>query len=168
MVEFVLIAPFLFFIFFGIIQLAYMAYVSLAVQRAALAVARSTSLSNPYNVLSFKTQMVVSLLPIASLNRQTLFTILDSECDVKLSDDQKTVTARVRYPMPVWVPLVGKAFGETLAPAHDYNDTPEGKAVKAIFQMLNKTPPDLSFGGAQVPVIWINYEESTFNEGYGY
>src|SRR5579871_4302 len=165
-VEFVLIAPLLFFIFFAIIQISYMAYVSFAVQRAALAVARTASLSGLDNQALFQTQLAVSLMPIANLNRKTLLTVLASDCKVSVSPDGQKITAQVRYPMPIWVPLADKVLGETLVPTADYNSTAAGQAIKAIFKMLNLNPsPDLSFSGVHLPVCWISYQATTFNEG---
>jgi hypothetical protein len=165
-VEFLLIAPILFLIFFAIVQLAYMAYVSFAVQRAALAVARTASLSGPNNSAAFKTQLIVSLLPIVQLNQKTLLTVLSSDCETTVSPDYQQITTLVRYPMPVWVPLVGNVFGEPVDSSTDYNQTPEGQTVKEIFQLLDKTPPNLSFQGVRMPVVWISYEATTFNEAY--
>lgn len=163
-VEFVLVVPLLFLIFFAIIQLSYMAYASLAVQRAALAVARNASLGGTDKPEAFKTQLAVSLLPIANLNRKTLLTVLASDCRVAPSADNRRMTALVRYPMPIWVPLVGSIFGRTLIPGVNYNGTPAGEAIQALFRISGKVPPDLSFKGAHLPVVWINYQATTFNE----
>ncbi len=165
-VEFVLIAPLLFLIFFGIIQLSYMAYVSLAVQRAALAVARNASLSGRDNSLAFKTQLVISLFPITNLSSKTLSTILASDYKITFSSDYQEITAQVRYPMPIWVPLVQNFLGEDLASPGDTDQTSEGEAIIAVYRFLGKTPPDLSFQGLHQPVVWLNYQVTTFNEGY--
>jgi hypothetical protein len=165
-VEFALIAPLLFFIFFALIQVAYMSYVSLAVQRAALAIARTASLGSKDDSTAFKTQLVISLLPVANLSPKTLLTILASDYKVIPSSDNRQVTAIVRYPMPIWVPLVRTVFGKSLIPSVDYNATPEGLAIKNVFQLLGKQPPDLSFEGVHFPVFWMTYKETTFNEAY--
>lgn len=165
-VEFCLIAPFLFFIFFAIIQLAYMSYVSFAVQRAALAVARDASLGGIDQTTAFKTKAALSLMPISNLSRKTLLTVLASQCSVAVSSDQKQIIAKVRYPMPIWVPLVGKVFGQTLIPSVNYNNNPAGDAIRNLFLILGKTPPDLSFQGVHLPVVWVTYQESTFNEAF--
>jgi Flp pilus assembly protein TadG len=167
-VEFVLIVPLLFFIFFAIIQMAYMSYVSLAVQRAALAIARTASIGGKNNSAAFKIQLVISLLPIANLNPQILFTILSSSYKITTSSDQTHIMAQVSYPMPIWVPLVGNVFGDQLQSSVNYNDTPDGQAVKTELQLLNLNPPDLSFQGVRLPVHWITYEATTFNEAYGH
>lgn len=166
-VEFALIVPLLFFIFFAIIQMAYMAYVSFAVQRAALALARTASLEGKNNLVAFKTQLVISLLPIANLNPQILLTILSSSYNITTSSDQTNITTQVSYPMPIWVPLVGKVFGDQLESSTNYNNTPDGQAIKTTLKLLNLNPPDLSFQGVHFPVHWITYEATTFNEAYG-
>ncbi len=164
--EFVLVAPFLFLFFFCVLQMAYMGFVSFAVQRAALAIARKASLGSTENSTAFKSQLALSLLPIASLNQKTLLTILETNYQITQSTDQKQVSAKVRYPMPIWIPLVRNIFGETLTPSANYNDSPEGKAIKMVFSLLKKPEPDLSFHGLSLPVRWIVFEETTFNESY--
>lgn len=166
--EFVLAAPFLFLFFFCVIQAAYTGYVALAVQRAALAVARNAALSPAESSLDFKTQLALSLLPIVSLNSKTLITVFEAQYQTALSQDQKQVIARVRYPMPIWIPFLRNLFGEPLIPSFDYNDSTEGRAVRNLFSLLNKPPPDLSFEGARLPVRWIVFEETTFNESFGH
>ncbi len=165
--EFVLIAPLIFFIFFATIQVSYMAYASFAVQRSALAIARMASLGGISNSTVFKTQLAIALLPISNLSQKALFTILASDCKVNESTNKQTINVQVRYPMPIWVPWVGKVFGQTLVPAADYNNSPAGQAIKDIFNMLRMPVPDLSFNGVRLPVYWIHFEATTFNEAYG-
>ncbi len=165
-VELAVIAPFLFFFFFAVIQVSYISYVSLAVQRAALAIARTASVGGKNNSTAFKIQLAISLLPLISLNQKTLLTILSSNFEIITSWDNTNVTARVSYPMPIWVPLVGNVFCNQLVPSVNYNNTSEGQAVKTALQLLNLNPPDLSFQGVQLPVRWITYEATTFNEAY--
>lgn len=167
-VEFVLAAPLLFLIFFAIIQLAYTAYVSLAVQRAALAVARNASLSGQNYSMAFKTQLILSLLPLANLSPKTLSTILESEYKVTFSSDYQQVTAQVRYPMPIWVPLVQNFLGEDLATSNDGSQTQETEAVKSVFNLLGRPAPDLPPQSAHQPVVWVHYQVTTFNEGYSH
>jgi hypothetical protein len=164
--EFVLIAPFLFLTFFCIIQFSYLAYVSLAVQRAALAIARKASLSGVSDQTAFKAHLAISLLPIANLSQKTLLTILETKFHAFKSQDGKQMVARVSYPMPIWVPLARNVFGTDLIASSDYNESPEGQAIKSVFALMGKPEPNLSFQGEHFPVRWITYEESTFNEGY--
>ncbi len=166
-VEFLLVAPLLFLIFFTVAQLSYTAYASFAVQRAALAVARMASLGGIGNSTVFKTQLAISLLPISNLNQKALLTILASDCKVNESTNKQKINVQVRYPMPIWIPLVGKVFGETLISSVNYNNSPAGQAIKDIFSMLRMPVPDLSFNGVRLPVYWIHFEATTFNEAYG-
>src|SRR5579863_6687134 len=89
--EFVLIAPLLFLIFFCVIQFSYFAYVSLAVQRAALAIARKASLSGVADQTAFKAHLAISLLPLANLNQKTLLTILEAKFQAFPSQDKKQI-----------------------------------------------------------------------------
>jgi len=165
-VEFVLIAPILFLFIFGILQLTYMAYVSFAIQKAALAIARTASLGSNNDKASFKTQLAISLLPEVNLSQKTLLTILASECEITTSSDKQRVTAQVHYPMPIWVPLAKNMFGSPLIASVNYNNTSEGKTIKNMFQIFGVKMPDLSFKGVQLAVVWMTYEATTFNESY--
>ena len=165
-VEFSLIAPFLFLFFFCVIQTAYTAYVSLAVQRAALAVARKASLSPGENSAAFKTQLTLSLLPLVRLNSKTLPTILEAQYLVTVSKDNKKVTAQVRYPMPIWIPIVRNLFGETLTFSPASAGSPEGLAVQNLISLLNHSNLNLSLQSVRLPVRWITFEETTYNESY--
>ena len=165
-VEFVLIAPLLFLLFFCVIQMAYTSYVALAVQRAALAVARTASLQGETDSLAFKTELAWSLMPIAGLSEKTLSTIFASKVSASLSPDGKLVTVRVEYPMPIWVPGIRQVFGQPLVPPPLPTGSPEAVAIRGIFSLLGIPAPDLSFTGLNLPVRWITFEESTFNEGF--
>lgn len=164
--EFVLIVPFLFLIFFSIIQLAYMAYVSLAVQRSAFAIARKASFLKRDEISNaFKSQLALSLLPIANLSSKTLLTILETKCDVSFPENEGPVTATIHYPMPIWVPLARNLFGEDLVPSTDYRNSPEGQAIQTVFSLLNIPQPDFSLAGVRFPVFWITYQATTYYEG---
>jgi hypothetical protein len=113
--EFMLIAPLLFLIFFAILQLAYMGLSTLAVQRAAMAIAREAALSADPTVSSLGnwrivTQQLLAFHPLLSLRRrETLLAVAGTRIDIDV--EGRMVRATVRYPMPVWVPLVGPLFG---------------------------------------------------------
>jgi len=59
-----LVAPVLFFIFFGIIQLFYTAYVSFAIQRATHSIAQQAAASPNPSSFDPKFQMIEALLPL--------------------------------------------------------------------------------------------------------
>ena len=163
-VEFVLIAPWLFLFFFCVIQTAYMAFVALAVQRSALAIARAVSLGSPENSKSLKAELAVSLLPISNLSRKTLLTVLETRISSRRSPDHR-ITVQVEYPMPVWVPFIRNIFGQPLIPSKDYQGTPEALAIDSVFRLMNISPPDFSFTGLSFPVRWITFQESVHDEG---
>jgi hypothetical protein len=161
-VEFVLIAPLLFFIFFAIIQMAYMAYASLAVQRATLTIVKEAARSRGILPYDPEFQLLYSLAPLGALNKETLVTVLATECSVQFN--QAKVHVQVRYPMPIWVPMIGKVFGQPLSPASASN-IPILKMAGAIFKMLGKSPPELSFSGAKpFYVRWITFSADTIDE----
>lgn len=149
-VEFALLSPLLFVIFFGIIQLAYSVYVAFAVQRAAYAIAREAAAStdpisfNPYF------QLVYCLAPLGQLNSSTLATALATKCDISVEDE--TVKVRLLYPMPIWVPMIDKLFGEKLQ-LNPSNLGAADSSLKSAFQIIGKTPPELSLQGLTLPYV---------------
>jgi hypothetical protein len=166
-VEFVLIAPLLFFVFFGIIQLAYMGFVSFAVQRAAMSVAREASLTGNRNTTDFYSKLIFALAPLGSLNRATFASIAACRCQIIESSDKKILTARLLYPMPIWVPLVGRVLGEPIIPA--LQGLPDGITgnLRRIAALFGVSLPSLSFDGIRLPYFrWMVFETSVYNEGY--
>lgn len=158
-VEFVLVVPLIFFIFFGIIQIAYMAYASLAVQRATLSIAKSSARSQIYDP---HFQLFYSLVPLEALNKSTLATVLSTQCTIQ-SDGSK-IHVEVKYPMPIWVPLVGRWMGEPL-PSSQFTGILGLDMVEKIFLFCGKTPPDLSFLGFTPPYVhWVTFTADTTDE----
>jgi hypothetical protein len=166
-IEFALIVPLLFLIFFAVIQMAYMGYVALAVQRAALAAAQERSLTGPWGGTDINFKLAYALSPLASFNQATLACVSQSQYSCSISPDQKKVTIQVRYPMPIWVPLADRIFGQPLASSVDSNSTEMGLAIKEAFKLSGKPEPDLSFQADRFPhVFWITFESGTYNEGF--
>jgi hypothetical protein len=166
-VEFVLIAPLLFFVFFAIIQLAYMGFVSFAVQRAAIAVARESSLTGNRGQADFYPKLIFALAPLGSLNRTTFACIAASRCQISESNDKKMVVARLHYPMPIWVPLVGRIFGEKIIPSGQIIPTGIAKDLEIAASLFGVSIPHLSFDGVHLPYFrWMIFEASVYNEGY--
>jgi hypothetical protein len=167
-VEFVFAAPPIFFIFFALIQFSYMAFASLAVQKAAMAVARSASLSidRESDQSFYKTQLALSLEPLSRLSNRALLTVLASRITVTVSPDRQWVTAHVHYPMPIWVPMVGPVFGKSLESSASDDSSPGAQAVRTAFQRLGLSSPNLGSHGRHLWVCWIDYAGTVFNEGY--
>lgn len=166
-VEFLLIAPWLFLLFFAIMQTAYIAFVSLALQRAALAVAHEASLTGSRDPKDLQDQVLLSLAPLPSLHRATLMGILACECSVRTSADGRSVTARIHYPMPLWVPLAGPLFGERLSAALLSRDrsgpTPQ---LRRFLILLGLSLPELTGSASRLPYIhWMDFTATDFNEG---
>jgi len=158
--EWALIAPLLFLIFFGIIQIAYLGYASLAVQRATLSIAKSAARSQIFYDPHF--QLFYSLAPLEALNKSTLATVLSTQCSIETIGPN--VHVEVRYPMPIWVPLIGRFIGEPLSPSL-FTNIPGLDLVGKIFQFLGKTPPDLSFLGFRPPyVYWLTFTADARDE----
>ena len=159
-VELVLIAPLLFFIFFGIIQIAYLAYASLAVQRATISIADSAARTR--SIYDPRFQLFYSLIPLEALSKSTLATVLSTQCAIQSSGPK--IHVEVKYPMPIWVPLVGRFIGEPLSPSQFMNN-PGLDLVEKIFRFCGKTPPDLSFLGFTPPYVhWITFTADATDE----
>ncbi len=166
-VEFSLIAPLLFFIFFGVIQVAYMAFVALAVQRAALAIAREASLTGDRTIKEFRSKLVYSLAPLSSLSPKTMASVAACQCVCQESYDKKKIFVQIRYPMPIWVPLVGRLFGEELVPNFDSNFSRGGVDIQRAARIFGIPIPDFSSKQPRLPFYcWINFNASTYNEGF--
>ena len=164
--EFALIAPVLFLVFFAVLQTAYTAFTALAVQRAALAVAQNASQS-PNGLPSkslVEARLIYALYPLSRLNRTTLACAFASQTQIK--NEGQRVTVQIRYPMPIWVPGVGRLFGEPLIPSFDYTQTALGRQVQGLLAVFGVRLPDLSFEGLRFPYArWMTFQASTFNEG---
>jgi hypothetical protein len=166
-VEFVLIAPLLFLVFFGIIQLAYMGFVSFAVQRASIAIAHEASLTGNRNSTDFYSKLIFALAPLGSLNRASFVCIAASRCQITESSDKKMVTARLHFPMPIWVPLVGRIFGEEIIPSFQIIPNNVAKNIECAASLFGISTPSLSFDGVHLPYFrWMIFEASVYNEGY--
>lgn len=161
-VEFALIAPFLFFIFFAIIQLAYTGYVSFAVQRAALSIARDAARSDDPDLHEPHFQLFYSLGPLLTLNKTTLATALAADCSINTIGDK--VHVRVKYPMPIWVPFVGKVFGVPFTSSF-FKENANGALIGGILKLFGQDPASLSIPGLHFPdVFWITFTAETMDE----
>jgi hypothetical protein len=151
----------------GIVQLSYMAYVSLAVQRAALAIAQDASLTGDRAVRNFRSKLNYSLAPLISLSPKTLASISACQCACRESFDKKNITVQIRYPMPIWVPLMGRIFGESLAPHFDSHFSKGGSDLQMASKFFGIPTPDFSLHGLRIPFYcWITFNASAHNEGY--
>ena len=161
-VEFSLLAPLLFLIFFCVIQLAYCAYASFALQRATLAIARDAASSDSPSSYNPYFQLVYCLAPLGKLNRQALATVLATKCDI--NTDGNVVHVQLIYPMPIWIPGVGKIFGQKLS-LNSVQTSPMTSSLQMAFQILGKPLPNLSFTGLNLPYVHLSsFSTSTVDE----
>ena len=164
--EFVLIAPILFFIFFAIIQLFYTACLSFAAQRAAFAIARESSLTGIRTGPRLRFIETYNLAPLAALSRESLVGILAAQYSCRISPDGKRVFAQVKVPLPIWVPMVGKIFGEKLNLSSLSHSRGEEASVRSALTLLNISFPDMTRNQFHLPYFfWLDFESSTHNEG---
>jgi Flp pilus assembly protein TadG len=160
-VEFVLIAPILFFIFFGIIQFFYTAFVSFAVQRAAYSIAQQAAASsNPTSFLP-QFQIVEALLPIEQLNPSTLVYTFATQCSI--NTDGTTVHVKLSYPLPIWIPLIKNLIGQNL------NNEPVTanfipSSLVNVLQAVGLSIPNFNIDRNLTKVLWITFEVQALDE----
>lgn len=154
-VEFVLTAPLLFLLLFGLIQAAYGALVCFAVQRSALAAARHAARFDGTGGAfgSPRFQAYAALVPLASLHRSNLLAACLTQVDIQ--NNGFRVTAIVRYPMPLWVPMAGRLLGQSLIPPLDLQEYASVRWLRQAFRLAGKTPPDFSWEGVRLPFFRI-------------
>lgn len=166
-VEFVLLAPFLFLFFFLTLQIFYTAFTALAVQRAALAIARESSITGIGADDVLREKLILALAPLSSLHPATFAGILGANYERSLSPNGQDVVVKVHFPMPIWVPMVGKVLGERLPVSLLLDSYSERKSLQDIFHLLGHSIPDLSFSKDRLPYFrWVIFEAVTHNEGY--
>jgi hypothetical protein len=162
--EFVLIAPLLFIFFFALIQVAYTAFAAFALQRAAFAIVRDAAASDDPKTYNPYFQLAYCLAPLGQINSTTLATVLATHCDITV-DDEDYVHARLSYPMPIWVPLVGKIFGHSFQVSSALR-SPMEETLEYVFEALGKPKPDLSFKQLTFPnVQTLSFNAAALNEG---
>jgi hypothetical protein len=182
LVEYVLIAPLLFLIFFAIIQLAYMGLTALAVQRAAMAIAREAAISTdptaqPLENWRIVTQQYLAFYPLLSLKKTDVLLAI-AGTDIQTVVEGRMVKTTVRYPMPIWVPLVGPLFGKTFDltfSANKYRIVQETRDeyqkirgfIGILFPDNSSMPefPDMTWTFAQLPCArMVTSTATVFNE----
>jgi Flp pilus assembly protein TadG len=160
-VEFLLVVPVLFFIFFGIIQFFYIAYVSFAVQRATYSIAQQAAASPDPASFSPQFQIIEALLPIAQLNPSTITSALATNCAI--NTDGTTVDVKVSYPMPIWVPLMKNLIGQNL----NNQPTPSNlipPLLINVLQTVGLSLPNLSIDQNLTRVLWFTFEAHAVDE----
>jgi hypothetical protein len=160
-VEFLLIAPLLFFIFFGIIQFFYTAFVSFAVQRATYSIAQQAAASsNPSSFLP-QFQIIEALLPIEQLNPSTLSYTFATQYTI--DTDGTNVHVKVSYPMPLWVPLINNLIGQNLNNrSAASNFIPPSLA--SVLQAAGLALPNPNINQNLTKVLWITFEAEALDE----
>jgi Flp pilus assembly protein TadG len=161
MIEFVLIAPILFFIFFGIIQFFYVAYVSFAVQRATFSIAQQAASSSDPASFGPQLQIIEALLPLEQLNPSTLTYALATQCTI--NTDGTTIDVKVSYPMPIWVPLIRNIIGQNFdSQANSSSLIPT--ALTNILQAAGLSVLNFTASQNLSKVLWISFEAHALNE----
>lgn len=151
--EFALIAPLLFLFFFALIQIAYTTLAAFTVQRAAFAIAHEAAASDDPKSYNPYFQLAYCLAPLGQINSTTMATVLATHCDISV-DDADYVHVQVSYPMPIWVPLAGKIFGQPFQVSSALR-SPMESTLEYVFEALGKPKPDFSFKQFSFPNVQI-------------
>jgi hypothetical protein len=160
-VEFLLIAPVLFFIFFCIIQFFYIAFISFAVQRATYSIAQQAAASPNPSSFSPQFQIIEALIPIEQLNPSTLAYTLEAQCTV--NTDGTNVHVSLSYPMPLWIPLINNLIGQTLNNQSAMSNFIP-LALVNVLQAAGLSLPNLNTNQNLTKVLWITFEAQTLDE----
>ena len=160
-VEFLLIAPVLFFIFFGIIQFFYTAFVSFAIQRATYSIAQQAAASSSPSSFSPQFQIIEALLPIEQLNPSALAYSFATQCTI--DTDGTNVHVKVSYPMPLWVPLINNLIGQNLNNlSATSNFIPP--SLTNVLQAVGLSLPNFNINQNLTKVFWITFEAQALDE----
>jgi hypothetical protein len=159
LVEFVLTAPLLFFLFFALIQGTALLWTCFSVQRAAMAAARHAARveAKPKPWDSPKLQALVALAPLLALNKACLASGFLTKVETAQVEDH--LVATVRFPMPIWVPLVGPWLGQHLGLPEEAPDPETKRMVQTAFQLAGKKVPNLDAVFNHLPYYrWIEFQ----------
>lgn len=171
-VEFLLVGPVLFLIFFSILQLAYLGLSAMAVQRAANAIAREASFSagdedQAQDRLRGLLQRTLALTPLSALDRERSW-VCAACAQVGITRDRTSVTVTVRYPMPIWVPGVQHIFGQSLIPPGTSRIPEDGGIVSKILSLFSVPVAPVSAGTPRrLSVRWLTFSATVFDESQG-
>jgi hypothetical protein len=162
LVEFTLIAPLVFFIFFAIIQLIYMAYVFFAVQNAAFSIVRKAAASVDPNQYNPAFDLVYALAPLEKINPVLVETALATQCQIQTQADQVQIS--LHYPMIIWIPLFQRLFGQKLSsPVLSQNLDPN--ILENVFGALKIPVPALESRPPQAPYVhWFVVTATALDE----
>jgi hypothetical protein len=165
--EFLLAAPLLLLFFFGILQLTYMASVAFALQRSAFDLARQAAITGTREGPELRSRLWSHLAPLGTLAPEAAVAIAASEFECRDSADGSWVTARVRYPMPLWVPGLGSVFGRPFTPP------PHPPGRREAWERFSRTAsfplPSLPLvRDRRFPVRWMTAESTVHHEGNGW
>lgn len=161
-VEFTLIAPLVFFIFFAIIQLTYMGYVFFAVQNAAFSIVRKAAASSAPNQYNPAFDLVYALAPLEKINPVLIETALATQCQIQTQADQVQIS--LHYPMIIWIPLFQRLFGQKL-PSSDLSQNLDPNLLEKVFETLKIPVPALEAGVPQAPYVhWFVVTATALDE----
>jgi len=156
--------PLLFLLFFCVLQVLYTAFAALAVQRTSYALARESSLTGKVSGTVFMVRLYAAMGPLAFLSRTSLVSVAATTFECRPSTDGAEMRVLVRYPMPIWVPLAGKVFGEKMGP-----EVGPSKDLFGVWERLERAGlrfPDPWREEGRLPYFrWMNFEAVVHNEG---
>lgn len=162
LVEFVWIGPVVFFIFLGIIQFFYMAFVFLAVQKSAITICQNAAASKNPAQYDPTFDLVYTLAPLEKISPSLAETFLATSCQIQAENNQVRVS--LRYPMIIWIPLFKQLLGEKFIPGAAPL-TANAELLQKVFSFASSKVPAFPAIGNQVPYVhWFNIQASALDE----
>ncbi len=133
--------------------MTYTAFAAFSVQRAAFAIAREAAASSDPNSYNPYFQLAYCLSPLSQISPTTMATVLSTRCGITYnSDTDDYVQVSVTYPMPIWIPLAGKIFGQPFQVSSALR-SPMESTLEFVFESLGKPKPDFSFKQFSFPHV---------------
>jgi hypothetical protein len=162
MVEFVLIGPVVFFIFFGIIQLFYMAFVFLAVQKTAITICQNAAASENPPQYNPDFDLIYTLAPLEKISPTLAETFLATNCQIESSNDEVRVT--LHYPMIIWIPMFKQLFGQKFVPAA-LPQNADTALLNQVFSFAQSSVPAFQAVEKDIPYVhWFDIKASALDE----
>jgi len=157
-----LVAPLVFLIFLGAVQLCYMSLVFFTVQKAAVTVCQNAAASPSPSQYNPRFDIIYQLTPLAKINPQLAEMALGTQCQIEETAGEVQVT--LRYPMVIWIPLLKGLFGEPWIPVLD-RAVPDARLTSDLFTLMKLPPPLLGASMPPIPYVhWFTVKVRALNE----
>jgi len=149
---------------FSILQLSYLGYASMALQKAAFSLVRDVARTGDGSGPALQARLLAALSPLAALNRTCWASVVATRYEKEISLDGSEATIHLHYPMPIWVPLAGRFLGEPF-PVRPGQDPGTQEAQRILRRLGIPFPPVLTADFRAPNIRWLTYTATAQNEG---